>query len=257
MPRAITRPVASGGRISEDVQFEQTSEALAALRPGYPKFYSMADLGMQSRRRWVPLTEAVESGRVEKMFRHYYDESRDRRYSTYQVADAFTHGVLGRVMASFIALDRIWDTGPENLSVRTDIDGGLDWAGVHDTRLRSLSEESHTSRGGSHMMPCEVSLAHWLVCRSTPTLNHVFDGLSSISRCHPDILWAMVGRSIIGASTLIPTFSGTSPESGYRRGQLVLQSMHVAGLAVRTRSTLPRTPGSGPIPVRERGWRTF
>ena len=39
--------------------FEDTSETLGGFRTGYPKFYSMADLGTQSRRRWVPLEEAV------------------------------------------------------------------------------------------------------------------------------------------------------------------------------------------------------
>ncbi|MGV2480743.1 UNVERIFIED_CONTAM: hypothetical protein IGO34_28545, partial [Salmonella enterica subsp. enterica serovar Weltevreden] len=35
--------------------FDDTVEALGGFRAGYPKFYSIADLGTQSRRRWVPL----------------------------------------------------------------------------------------------------------------------------------------------------------------------------------------------------------
>ena len=71
-----------------------------------------------------------------------------------------------------------------------------------------------------------------------------------------DTLWSTVGECVLGAATIVPTFAGTSPEVGYRRGQFVLQALHDAGLAVRTRGTLPRTPGSGPIPVRDRGWRS-
>lgn len=52
--------------------FEDTTETLGGFRDGYPKFYSIADLGTQSRRRWVPLEEAVDSGRVEMMFRDYF-----------------------------------------------------------------------------------------------------------------------------------------------------------------------------------------
>ena len=121
--------------------FDDTVEALGGFRAGYPKFYSIADLGTQSRRRWVPLEQAVDSGRVELMFRNHFAESGDIRFSTYLVAEAFTHGVLGRAVASFVTIGRVWDTGAENMAVRTDIEGGLDWAGVRDTTLRVLPDD--------------------------------------------------------------------------------------------------------------------
>jgi len=237
--------------------FERTNETLAALRQGYPKFYSMADLGTQSRRRWVPLDKAVDGGRVELMFRHYVEESGDRRFACHQVADAFAHGVIGRAVASFVSTGRVWDTGAENLAVRTDIDGGLDWAGVRDTTLRVLPDDPSAGAPGTAVLPCEEALAAWLACRSRPTLEHVFAGLAEVSNCRLPMLWSIVGENVLGAATMVPTFAGTSPETGHRRGQLVLSALHDAGLAVRTRSSLPRTPGAGPIPVKERNWRTF
>ncbi|HHX84992.1 MAG TPA: hypothetical protein GX694_06625 [Actinomycetales bacterium] len=236
--------------------FDETVGVLAGLRPGYPKFYSLADLSTQSRRRWVPLERAVSGGRVELMFRNYFAESGDLRFATYLVADAFAHGVLGRAVASFVTTGRVWDTGAENLAVRTDIEGGLDWAGVRDTTLRVLPGDPAAPASGTVVLPCEEALAYWLACRSRATLAPVFDGLSEVSTCDVDTLWSTVGECVLGAATIVPTFASTSPEVGYRRGQYVLKALHDAGLAVRTRNALPRTPGSGPIPVRDRGWRS-
>lgn len=237
--------------------FDDTVATLGGFRSGYPKFYSMADLGTQSRRRWVPLERAVDSGRVELMFRNYFAESGDIRFSTYLVAEAFTHGVLGRAVASFVTIGRVWDTGVENIAVRTDIEGGLDWAGVRDTTLRVLPDDPAAGRSGTVVLPCEKALAQWLACRSRSTLATVFEGLSQVSNCSVETLWSTAGESVLGAATIVPTFAGTSSEAGYRRGQLVLQALHDSGLAVRRRSPLPRTPGAGPIPVRDRGWRSM
>lgn len=236
--------------------FDETVDVLGSFRAGYPKFYSMADLGMQSRRRWVPLEQAVDSGRVEMMFRNYFAESGDIRFSTYLVAEAFSHGVIGRAVASFVTTGRVWDTGAENLAVRTDIEGGLDWAGVRDTTLRMLPGDPVAGSPGTVVLPCEQALAQWLACRSRTTLTPVFEGLSEVTKCGVDTLWSMAGECVLGAATIVPTFAETSAETGYRRGQFVLQALHDAGLAVRRRSSLPRTPGAGPIPVRERGWRS-
>lgn len=236
--------------------FTETVDVLGGFRSGYPKFYSMADLGRHSRRRWVPLERAVDGGRVELMFRNYFAESGDIRFSTYLVAEAFSHGVLGRAVASFVTLGRVWDTGAENMSVRTDIEGGLDWAGVRDTTMRVLPDDPAAGSAGTVVLPCEQALAQWLACRSRATLATVFDGLSEVSNCRVDTLWSMAGECVLGAATIVPTFAGTSTETGYRRGQYVLQALHDSGLAVRRRSSLPRTPGAGPIPVRDRGWRS-
>lgn len=236
--------------------FAETADVLGGFRSGYPKFYSMADLGTQSRRRWVPLERAVDGGRVELMFRNYFAESGDIRFSTYLVAEAFSHGVIGRAVASFVTTGRVWDTGAENLAVRTDIEGGLDWAGVRDTTLRVLPEDPSAGMPGTVVLPCEQALAQWLACRSRTTLAPVFAGLAEVSNCGVDTLWSMAGECVLGAATIVPTFAGTSPETGYRRGQYVLQALHDSGLAVRRRSSLPRTPGAGPIPVRDRGWRS-
>lgn len=231
--------------------FDETVSVLGGFRPGYPKFYSIANLGEHSRRRWVPLERAVEGGRVERMFRDYFTESGDIRFATYLVADAFAHAVLGRAVASFVTTGRIWDTGAENMSVRTDIEGGLDWAGVRDTTLRVLPSDPAAGSPGITTMPCERSTAQWLACRSRATLGAVFDGLSDVSNCGVETLWSMAGECVLGAATIVPTYAGTSAETGGRRGQYVLQALHEAGLAVRRRSSLPRTPGAGPIPVRE------
>lgn len=251
----MTSSVLSGQSVTTRTVFDETVDVLAGLRPGYPKFYSMADLGTLSRRRWVPLEAAVDGGRVELMFRNYFAESGDLRFSTYLVADAFAHGVLGRAVASFVTTGRVWDTGAENLAVRTDVEGGLDWAGVRDTTLRVLPGDPAAGGRGTVVLPCEDALARWLACRSRATLASVLDGLSAVSNCHVDTLWSTVGACVLGATTIVPTYAGTSPEVGYRRGQMVLQALHDAGLAVRRRRSLPRTPGAGPIPVRDRGRR--
>lgn len=252
----MTSAIVSARPLATSVVFAETAEVLGGFRSGYPKFYSMADLGTQSRRRWVPLERAVDGGRVELMFRNHFAETGDIRFSTYLVAEAFAHGVLGRAVASFVTTGRVWDTGAENLSVRTDIEGGLDWAGVRDTTMRVMPDDPAAGSPGTVVLPCEQALAQWLACRSRTTLAAVFDGLSEVSNCGVDTLWSMVGECVLGAATLVPTFAGTSPETGYRRGQYVLQSLHDSGLAVRRRSSLPRTPGAGPLPVRERGWRS-
>lgn len=236
--------------------FDDTVEVLGGFRAGYPKFYSIADLKRQSRRRWVPLERAVDGGRVELMFRNHFEDSGDIRFSTYLVAEAFTHGVLGRAVASFVTIGRVWDTGAENLAVRTDIEGGLDWAGVRDTTLRVLPDDPVAGSPGTVILPCEQALAQWLACRSRSTLTTVFDGLSEVSNCSVETLWSMAGECVLGAATIVPTFAGTSQEVGDRRGQMVLQALHDSGLAVRKRSRLPRTPGAGPIPVRDRGRRS-
>lgn len=237
--------------------FDDTVDVLGGFRAGYPKFYSIADLRTQSRRRWVPLERAVDSGRVETMFRNHFAESGDIRFSTYLVADAFAHGVIGRAVASFVTTGRVWDTGAENLAVRTDIEGGLDWAGVRDTTLRVLPDDPSAGAPGTVVLPCEQAIAQWLACRSRATLAPVFDGLAGVSSCSTETLWSVVGECILGAATIVPTFADTNTETGYRRGQLVLQALHDAGLAVRRRSALPRTPGSGPIPVRDRSRRSL
>lgn len=222
--------------------FEQTSVYLGALRPDYPKFYSMADLGFQTRRRWVPLVSAVDCGRVEAMYRRFVEESGDRRYAVRQVTSAFIHGVVGRATASFVTLGRAWDTGAENLSVRTDIDGGLDWAGVRDTTLRVLPGDPAADSDDTRVMPCEEALARWSACRSREALQRVFEGLASVGECSTDTLWAAVGEHVLGVATLIPHYAGTSPEVGYRRGQLVIEAFRDSGLPVRSRSSLPRSP---------------
>lgn len=232
--------------------FDETVEVLGGFRSGYPKFYSMADLGRHSRRRWVRLENAVDGGRVELMFRNYFADSGDIRFATYLVADAFAHAVLGRAVASFVTTGRVWDTGAENMSVRTDIEGGLDWAGVRDTTMRVLPDDTAAGRPGVVVLPCERSLAQWLACRSRTTLATVFEGLADVSNCGVDTLWSMAGECVLGAATIVPTFAGTNQDTAHRRGQYVLGALHDSGLAVRRRSSLPRTPGAGPIPVREK-----
>ena len=153
--------------------FDDTVEALGGFRAGYPKFYSIADLGTQSRRRWVPLEQAVDSGRVELMFRNHFAESGDIRFSTYLVAEAFTHGVLGRAVASFVTIGRVWDTGAENMAVRTDIEGGLDWAGVRDTTLRVLPDDPVAGSPGTVILPCEQALAQWLASTRHKATAHI------------------------------------------------------------------------------------
>ena len=252
----MTSSAPTGGTVDTTTVFEETVEVLAGFRPGYPKFYSMADLSDQTRRRWIPLERSVDGGRVDLMYRNHLTDSGDRRFATYLVADAFAHGVLGRAVASFVTTGRVWDTEAENMAVRTDIEGGLDWAGVRETTLRMLPDDPAAGRPGTTVLPCEEALARWLACRSRMTLAPIYAGLSRVSRCGVDTLWSTAGECVLGAATLVPTFAGTSPEVGYRRGQLVLEALHDAGLAVRRRSGLPRTPGSGPIPVRDRGWRS-
>lgn len=232
--------------------FQETVDVLGGFRSGYPKFYSMADLGRHSRRRWVPLENAVDGGRVELMFRNYFAESGDIRFATYLVADAFSHAVLGRAVASFVTTGRVWDTGAENMAVRTDIEGGLDWAGVRDTTMRVLPGDPAAGQPGAVVLPCERSLAQWLACRSRTTLATVFEGLSEVSNCGVDTLWSMAGECVLGAATIVPNFAGANQETAYRRGQYVLGALHGSGLAVRRRSSLPRTPGAGPIPAREK-----
>ena len=127
---------------------------------------------------------------------------------------------------------------------------------TRELRLRVLPDDPCAGSPGTIVLPCEQALAQWLACRSRGTLSTVFAGLAEVSNCSLDTLWSMAGESVLGAATIVPTFADTSAEVGYRRGQLVLQALHDSGLAVRKRSRLPRTPGAGPIPVRDRGWRS-
>ena len=103
--------------------FDDTVDVLGGFRPGYPKFYSIADLGSQSRRRWVPLEQAVEGGRD----RLPADE--DGREERAEAAQRLAlDRSVGRRRGSQLSLQGAFDLAPMR-----DEPGGEDAIRLHET----------------------------------------------------------------------------------------------------------------------------
>lgn len=220
--------------------FADTVATLGGLRPEYPKFFSMADLKQQSRRRWVRMGAMTRTYKLENMRRLAMIDCDDRTYATFQVADCFSHAIFGRVVASFASTGRVWDTGTENMSVRTDIEGSLDWAGVLDTTMRMLPGDEFAGAVNTVEFPSEEAIAQWIAHRSARTITPIFDALVHDTNIDCDALWASVGECILGVSAMVPAFMGSGEEQSHRRGQLVMGALNSSGLAVRGKSSLRR-----------------
>lgn len=221
--------------------FAESCARLRGLQPDYPRAYAVAAVAEEGRRRWWQLAGGVRSGRVEIMYARAVDDLGSRDRAADVVAMSLIHAIVGRVVALLVLEGRAWDPGLENVWIHNDSDGGIDWAGVADTRLRVLTGDPWADRAGVSTFPCEEALTVWLAHRCSTALNAVYERLDGCTGFDADRFWGMVGEAVLGASTHVPILSrsavvpltraGGRPSA--RRGQAFLDAMTDRGFPVR------------------------
>ncbi|MDQ1180505.1 hypothetical protein [Rhodococcus sp. SORGH_AS_0301] len=220
-------------RAAVSTAFRHTMTALRHLDPEAPRVYAVADMAEQSKRRWWSFATGLESGRFEALLRRSSLDHPDPRRAVDQVAAALVHAVVGRSAAAFVGCGRVWDPGPENLWIHLDSDVGIDWAGVRDTALRSVSGSGATA--GTVVMPCDEALAAWTAHRAARSLEVAAAGLSALGPLDATQMSRIVGESVLGASARVPLLGGVSRDGGWHRGQMLLDAFVDAGWRVRLR----------------------
>lgn len=233
------RPVdrVSGMREQRGASLLASCERLRAIDPSSPRSYAVAWMPRESRRRWWPLAAALTEDRLERMHARMVRELGFADVATSQVASTLVHAVVGRVMA-LIALDgRAWDPGIDNLWLRYDSDGGVDWAGVVDPALRVLRGDPGARVREAVVMPCEEALLVWAAHRSQRTLEPLFARLAGFTGAESERLWSMVGEAVIGTATYAPQLAGCDDAIALRRARGFLDALSQAGLPVRAHTS--------------------
>ena len=223
------------------VPFVDSCARLRRLQPDYPRVYAVAAVAEEGRRRWWQLADGANNGRIEEMYRRSADELDSAPRAVDVVAMSLIHAIVGRMVALLVLDGRAWDPGLENLWIHNDCDGGIDWAGVADTRLRVLPDDPQAGRPGTVVLPCERALTVWLGHRCVTALQMVHARLAGCAGFDGDRFWGMVGEAVIGAATHVPVLAGASApnpsrsgeRAAYLRAQGVLDAMTARGLPVR------------------------
>ncbi|MBJ8348487.1 hypothetical protein [Antrihabitans sp. YC2-6] len=213
--------------------FAEAATRLRRLSPDYPRVYAVAAMAEQGKRRWWGLQEGLDSGRVDLMYRRATAEMSSVSAAADVVATSLIHAVIGRVVASLVLDGRAWDPGIENLSIHLDSDGGIDWAGVDDTTIRLLPDDSLAGQTGTVTVPCEQALALWTAHRSMTALDAIYERLSMCADLDYRRFWGIVGEAVVGAATYVPMLGSAPATVGMRRGQAVLDAIANAGRPVR------------------------
>jgi hypothetical protein len=246
MTVVVDDPLIASMAISRTLPLHESSRRLRELYPECPRVYGVAVMGDLSRRRWWPLAEALTTDRLQAMFDLAAEETDSRSAITHQLAATLAHVVIGRVVPLVVLEGRAWDTGLENLWVHVDSEGAIDWVGVVDPMLRSLSDDpyftgrrlvraGHSARDGIVALPSEAALTTWVAHRSHRALAPLFTKLAEISGAAMPVpaMWHVVGVAVVSAATQVPLLAGSSELTSMRRGQAILDAFVGFGLPVR------------------------
>ncbi|MBN4927279.1 hypothetical protein IEU95_10575 [Hoyosella rhizosphaerae] len=210
------------------------ASALRQIDPEYPRNYAVTWMHLEPRRRWWALSSALTEPRLEHMYVRMRRELGSPEVAASQVAAVVIHAVVGRLMASLALQGRAWDPGLDNLWMHYDSDGGVDWAGVVDPTLRVLPTDCFAGSRVAVTMPSERALAVWAAHRVETTLRPLFCRISEFTGADSERMWSMVGESIVGTMSYVPTRTGCDDVNAARRGRLMLDAMTAAGLPVRS-----------------------
>ncbi|MFC6012020.1 hypothetical protein [Nocardia lasii] len=217
--------------------FDRACARLQALQPEHPRVYAVAAMSGQGKRRWWHVPNGLSEGRVELMYRRHTAEMISDEMAAEVVATALIHAVVGRVTALFVMDAQAWDPGHDNLWIHHDNDGGIDWAGLSDIRIRVVDGDPEP---GVVAFPCEAAMAVWLAQRCASSLIPLQSVLTRCSGLPARRFWTLVGESIIGAATYVPDLARADSAAGARRGQLLLAAFGERGLQVRRSRCLQR-----------------
>jgi hypothetical protein len=211
----------------------ESSRRLRRLTPDAPRVHGVALMADVSRRRWWPLESVIGSGRLAGMYDAAVVDLDNRRTAAAQVAAAFTHAVLGRVLTLLMLEGRAWDAGPDNLWMHVDSEGAIDWAGVVNPTLRVLPGDPAGT--GVVRLPGEAALATWTAHRCHRSLAPLFDELQRLSAgaSTATAMWQSVGAASVITATQVPLMSGASEVVCMRRAQALLDALAGFGLPVR------------------------
>lgn len=246
MTVVIDDPLIARMAISRTLPLHDSSRRLRELYPECPRVYGVAVMGDLSRRRWWPLSEVLDSDRLQTMHDAAAAETDSCVAVTQQLAATLAHVVIGRVVPLLALEGRAWDTGLENLWVHVDSEGAIDWVGVVDPMLRVLPDDPyfgghtglrqrHPSRDRIVTLPNEAALTTWVAHRSHRSLEPLFEKLADVSRGAMSVaaMWHVVGTAVVSAATQIPLLAGSSELTSMRRGQAVLDALVGFGAPVR------------------------
>ncbi|OKH77649.1 iron reductase [Mycobacterium sp. SWH-M3] len=248
MTVVVEDPLIAGMAIGRILPLHESSRRLRELYPECPRVYGVAVMGDLSRRRWWPLSDALDADRLQAMFDVAVAETDNRAAVAQQLAATLAHVVIGRVVPLLVLEGRAWDTGLENLWVHVDSEGAIDWVGVVDPVLRALPDDpylkgritriANASYDGIVALPSEAALTTWVAHRSHRALEPLFGRLAEISDGAMSIpaMWHMVGAAVVSAATQVPLLAGCSEVVSMRRGQAVLDALVGFGLPVRGES---------------------
>ncbi|MEU8901203.1 hypothetical protein [Nocardia sp. NPDC048505] len=213
--------------------FDRACTRLRALQPEHPRVYAVADMAEQGKRRWWKLSSGLGEGRIELMYRRHAAEMISADTAAEVVATALIHAVVGRVGALLVSEGRAWDPGLENIWIHNDNDGGIDWAGLTDITIRVLDGDPLAGEPGVVTFPCEQAMYVWLAHRCASSLTSIQHTLARCAGLGARRFWALVGESIVGASTYVPELARTSPVEAARHGQGLLLALEDRGFPLR------------------------
>jgi hypothetical protein len=246
MTVVVDDPLIARMVIGRTLPLHESSRRLRELSPECPRVYGVAVMGDLSRRRWWPLSDVLETDRLQVMFDTAAAETDSRGAVAHQLAATLAHVVIGRVVPLLVLEGRAWDTGLENLWVHVDSECAIDWVGVVDPTLRALPEDPHfggrtglqqrhRARDRIVVLPNEAALTTWVAHRSHRALEPLFDKLAEVSRGAMSVaaMWHVVGAAVVSAATQIPLLAGSSELTSMRRGQAVLDALVGFGAPVR------------------------
>ncbi|WP_059019106.1 hypothetical protein [Mycobacterium sp. M26] len=233
MTAAVADPLIRAMTIRRVLPVHESSRRLRRLTPDAPRVHGVALMADVSRRRWWPLEPVVRSGRLAVMYEAAVAELDNRRTAAAQVAAAFTHAVLGRVLTLLMLEGRAWDAGPDNLWMHVDSEGAIDWAGVVNPTLRVLPDDPAST--GVVRLPGEAALATWTAHRCHRSLAPLFEELQDLSggALTTTAMWQSVGAAAVITATQVPLMSGAGEVVCMRRAQAVLDALAGFGLPVR------------------------
>lgn len=212
-------------------EIAQLGETLA---PDDPHLYSVADLEECPRRRWLTIPVLIKKNYLARYHKQVFDSSNNKEWALKEVCSNMIHLILGGAVGGFLLSGRVWEIGPENVCVRTNVLGGFDWQGALHARVRVLDGDPYVDRiSNFYVLPKETDMADWLMLQCMQSLTPIMEEISRLSNVPEHRCWQPLASLLTNYGKIAAHVYPKHEDTIQRRTQCLIESSIRLGLFAR------------------------